>query len=151
MPKRACENECPGSGRDRHSVGCLKTRKISDMCGWYRRTTKENELARQYKIPIPPQLDLPITYDIAPSQDVLVIRFNPNTAQRSLDVLRWGLVPFWAKDPKIGYRTVNARMESVDTAPSFREGFKRRRCLIPPDGFYEWKKVVGGKIRTQSG
>ena len=111
------------------------------MCGRYRRTTKEEELARIYRIPIPPQLDLPISFNIAPSQNVLVIRFNPKKAQRSLDALRWGLVPYWAKDPKIGYRTINARMESVDTAPSFREAFKKRRCLIPADGFYERKKI----------
>jgi putative SOS response-associated peptidase YedK len=77
---------------------------------------------------------------------VLAIRFNQKKAQRSLDALRWGLIPYCAKDPKIGYRTINARMESVDTAPSFREAFKKRRCLIPADGFYEWKKVPGGKI-----
>ena len=116
------------------------------MCGRYRRTTREDELARQYKIPIPPQLDLPISYNIAPSQNVLAVRFNPKRAQRSLDALRWGLIPYRAKDPKIGYRTINARMESVDIAPSYREAFKRRRCLIPADGFYEWKKVPGGKI-----
>jgi putative SOS response-associated peptidase YedK len=56
------------------------------------------------------------------------------------------LVPYWAKDPKIAYRTINARTETVDAAPSYREAFKRRRCLIPADGFYEWKKVLGGKI-----
>jgi putative SOS response-associated peptidase YedK len=116
------------------------------MCGRYRRTTKEEEFARQYNIPIPPQRDLPISWNIAPSQDVWAIRFNQKKAQRSLDALRWGLIPYWAKDPKIGYRTINARMESVDTAPSFREAFKKRRCLIPADGFYEWKKVPVGKI-----
>jgi putative SOS response-associated peptidase YedK len=114
------------------------------MCGRYRRTTSEEELARIYKISIPPQRDLPISWNIAPSQDVLVIRFNPKTGQRSLDALRWGLVPYWAKDDKIGYRTINARAESVDTALSYREAFKKRRCLIPADGFYEWKKVPGG-------
>ncbi len=112
----------------------------------YRRTTQEEELARLYHIPIPKQTDLPISYNIAPSQKVLTIRFNPKTQQRSLDALQWGLVPYWAKDPKIGYKTINARVETVDTAPSFREAFKKRRCLIPADGFYECKKVVGGKI-----
>jgi putative SOS response-associated peptidase YedK len=72
------------------------------MCGRYRRTTKEEELARLYRIPIPPQLNLPISYNIAPSQNMLVIRFNPKRAQRSLDALRWGLIPYWTKDPKIG-------------------------------------------------
>jgi len=81
-----------------------------------------------------------------PSQDVLAIRFNPKSGQRSLDALRWGLVPYWAKDNKIAYNTINARIETVDTAPSYREAFKSRRCLIPADGFYEWKKIPGGKI-----
>ena len=116
------------------------------MCGRYRRTTREEELARIYRIPIPSQPDLPISYNIAPSQEVLAIRFNPETKQRSLDRLRWGLVPYWARDEKIGFTTINARAETVDTAHSFRSAFKKRRCLIPADGFYEWKKVIGGKI-----
>jgi putative SOS response-associated peptidase YedK len=116
------------------------------MCGRYRRTTAEEGLARRYHIPIPAQLDLPISWNLAPSQDVLAIRFNPKTKQRSLDPLRWGLIPYWAKDPKIAYKTINARAESVDTAPSYQQAFKTRRCLIPADSFYEWKKVVGGKI-----
>ena len=73
------------------------------------RTTQEEELARLYHIPIPRQTDLPISYNIAPSQKVLAIRFNPETQQRSLDALQWGLIPYWAKDPKIAYRTINAR------------------------------------------
>jgi putative SOS response-associated peptidase YedK len=116
------------------------------MCGRYRRTTREEELARIYRIPIPSQPDLPISYNIAPSQDVLAIRLNPETKQLSLDRLRWGLVPYWAKDEKIGFKTINARAETVDSAHSFRSAFKKRRCLIPADGFYEWKKVIGGKI-----
>jgi putative SOS response-associated peptidase YedK len=63
-----------------------------------------------------------------------------------LDALRWGLIPYWAKDPRIAYKTINARVETVDTARSYRQAFKKRRCLIPADTFYEWKKVVGGKI-----
>src|SRR6266481_6787818 len=60
--------------------------------------------------------------------------------------LRWGLVPYWAKDEKIGFKTINARAETIDTAHSFRSAFRKRRCLTPVDGFYEWKKVIGGKI-----
>src|ERR1700751_6213587 len=116
------------------------------MCGRYRITTSEEELARVYHIPIPPQRDLPISWNIAPSQDVLVIRHNPKIKQRSLDALRWGLIPYWAKDPKVAYKTINARAETVDSAPSYRQAFKKRRCLIPADGFYEWRKVLGGKI-----
>ncbi|MGA8656337.1 MAG: SOS response-associated peptidase [Chthoniobacterales bacterium] len=60
--------------------------------------------------------------------------------------MRWGLVPYWAKGNKIGFKTINARVKTVDAAPSYREAFKKRRCLIPADDSYEWKKVPGGKI-----
>jgi putative SOS response-associated peptidase YedK len=74
--------------------------------------------------------DLPISWNIAPTQNVVAIRFNPESKQRTLDTLKWGLIPNWAKDPKIAYRTINARAESVDTAPSYREAFKKRRWPI---------------------
>jgi putative SOS response-associated peptidase YedK len=77
---------------------------------------------------------------------VLTIRFNPETQQRSLDALQWGLIPYWATDPKISYRTINARAETVDKAPSFRQAFRKRRCLIPADGFYEWRKTAKPKL-----
>jgi putative SOS response-associated peptidase YedK len=116
------------------------------MCGRYRRTTHEEELARRYNIPIPVQTDLPVSWNIAPGQDVLVIRYNSKTRRRSLDPLRWGLIPNWARDEKVAYKTINARMETVDTAPSFRSAFQKRRCLIPADGFYEWRKIGGRKL-----
>jgi putative SOS response-associated peptidase YedK len=119
--------------------------QILIMCGRYRRTTQEEEFARRYGITIPAQTDLPISWNIAPSQQVLAIRLNPETGQRSLNAIRWGLVPSWAQDEKIAYRTINARVETIETAPSFRAAFLKRRCLIPADGFYEWKKVLGGK------
>jgi len=93
-----------------------------------------------------PQRDLPISYKIAPTENVLAIRRHPETGERTLDPLRSGLIPYWAKDEKIAYKTINARVETVDTAPSYRQAFKKRRCLIPADGFYEWRKVLGGKI-----
>jgi hypothetical protein len=120
--------------------------RVDPMCGRYRRTTSEEELARRYHIPIPSQRDLPISWNIAPTQDVLAIRFNPESKQRTLDTLRWGLIPNWAKDPKVAYKTINARAETIDTAPSYRQAFKKRPCLVPTDGFFEWKKVPGGKI-----
>jgi len=116
------------------------------MCGRYRRTASEEELARLYHIPIPSQTDLPISYNIAPSQKVLAIRSNPKSQQRSLDAVQWGLIPYWAKDPKVAYRTINARAETVDKAPSFRQAFAKRRCLIPADGFYEWRKTAKPKL-----
>ena len=69
------------------------------------------------------------------------VRFDGETKQRTLDTLRWGLVPFWAKDVKIGYTMINAKAETVAEKPAFREALKSRRCLIPADGFYEWKKL----------
>ena len=75
--------------------------------------------ARLYHMPIPSQTDLPISYNIAPIQKVLTIRFNPETRARSLDALQWGLIPYWAKDSKTAYPTINARAETVDRVPSF--------------------------------
>jgi putative SOS response-associated peptidase YedK len=72
---------------------------------------------------------------------VLTIRFNPEIQQRSLDALQWGLIPYWAKD-----WTINARAETVHKAPSFRQAFRKRRCLIPADGFYEWRKTAKPKL-----
>jgi hypothetical protein len=99
------------------------------MCGRYRRTTSEDELARRYHISIPPQRDLPISWNIAPTQDVLAIRFNPESKQRTLDTLRWGLIPNWAKDPKIAYKTINARAETLDTAPVIPTGVQETPLL----------------------
>jgi len=111
------------------------------MCGRYRRTTQEEELARLYHIPIPKQTDLPISYNIAPSQKVLTIRFNPETRARSLDALQWGLIPHWAKDEKNKYRTINAKAETVAELPTYREPFRHKRCIVPATGFYEPDKI----------
>jgi putative SOS response-associated peptidase YedK len=76
---------------------------------------------------------------------VAAARLATETGDREFVLLRWGLVPFWAKDPKIGSRMINARSETVATKPAFRAAFRRRRCLVLADGFYEWQKVQGGK------
>ncbi|HEY0790386.1 MAG TPA: SOS response-associated peptidase [Chthoniobacterales bacterium] len=116
------------------------------MCGRYRRTTKTEELARLYGVAVPAAHDVPVSWNIAPGQDVLTLRFNAETGERSLDALRWGLVPHWAKDPKVGHRLINARSETVDKTLSYRQAFTKRRCLIPADGFYEWQRAAGRKI-----
>lgn len=82
-------------------------------------------------------------FNIAPTQTVPVIF---NQSPRQLSLARWGLLPFWAKDEKIGASLINARSETVATKPAFRSAFKKRRCLIPADGFYEWQKTPGGKL-----
>lgn len=83
-------------------------------------------------------------YNIAPTQFVAAIRAN-DSSHRELVMLRWGLVPFWAKDPSIGNRMINARAETVAEKPSFRAAYRHRRCLVLADGFYEWRKQDGGK------
>lgn len=92
-------------------------------------------------------------YNIAPSQDIPAIRREGR--KRELALLRWGLIPFWAKDPKIGYRTINARGETAAVTPSFRAAFRQRRCLVPASGFFEWDKQSGSRqpyrIRRRDG
>ena len=83
------------------------------------------------------------SYNVAPSQEVLVI--VKHGGENWLDRFHWGLVPFWAKDISIGSKMINARSESIAEKPSFRNAFKKRRCLIPADGFYEWKGEKGHK------
>jgi putative SOS response-associated peptidase YedK len=83
-------------------------------------------------------------YNVAPSQPILAVR-EQESGERELIPLRWGLIPSWAKDSQIGYRTINARAETVAEKPAFRHAFKKQRCLIPADGFYEWKPEKGGK------
>lgn len=89
--------------------------------------------------------DFPPRYNIAPSQFVPVVR---NVGNNQLELLKWGLVPSWAKDAAIGNRMINARAETLPEKPSFRTALKRRRCLVPADGFYEWKLNPDGKSKT---
>jgi len=84
-------------------------------------------------------------YNIAPTQYVAAIR-NGEEAGRELTMLRWGLIPFWAKDPSIGNRMINARAETVAEKPAYRAAYRRRRCLVLADGFYEWHKEAAGKV-----
>jgi putative SOS response-associated peptidase YedK len=109
------------------------------MCGRYANYTSFKELAKYFGVP---EITVPENprYNIAPTQDVAAVRMSPEGEGRELAMLRWGLIPHWAKDPAIGSKTFNARAETVAEKPSFREPFKRRRCLIPADGFYEWRR-----------
>ena len=87
----------------------------------------------------------PRRWNAAPSQDLLVIRRNHQTGQVSLDPLRWGLIPYWCEDPKDGRKPINAKCETVATLPTFRDAYRRRRCIVPVDGFFEWKAIKGQK------
>lgn len=112
------------------------------MCGRFTLTADADDLREQFPgLYIPP--DLQPRYNIAPSQPVAVI---PNDGKNRLDFFVWGLVPSWAKDPSIGDRLINARAETLLEKPSFRNAFRRRRCLVLADGFYEWRKE--GKVKV---
>jgi len=89
--------------------------------------------------------DIEPRYNVAPTQQVVAIRLGSAAENRELALLRWGLIPHWADDPSIGNRMINARAETVAGKPSFRQAFKKRRCLVVADGFYEWKKTDGKK------
>jgi putative SOS response-associated peptidase YedK len=110
------------------------------MCGRFVQKTPLGEIQVLFETtnPVP---NAPARYNAAPTQDLAVVRFNPQTRQRALDLLRWGLMPLWAKDPSFGPKCINARSETVATNNIFRDAFERRRCLIPADAFYEWQKV----------
>jgi putative SOS response-associated peptidase YedK len=111
------------------------------VCGRYTLAANADELVEAFDVP-PPAFDLTPRYNIAPSQDVPVVAEDRHG--RRLGLLTWGLVPGWMDEPGSGI--INARSESVAEKPSFRDAFERRRCLVPADGFYEWKKEGGAKI-----
>lgn len=113
------------------------------MCGRFTLTVSPDQLQAAFDLSEPPSAELGPRYNIAPTQPVAVIT---NQAPRKLEFFKWGLIPSWAKDPKIGNSLINARGETVAEKPAFRAAFKRRRCLILADGFYEWKKE--GKTKT---
>lgn len=111
------------------------------MCGRFYLDVQHDELMSHFGFTSIP--DLVPRYNIAPSQDIAAVLVDDH--RRELKMLHWGLIPFWAKDKKIGTRTINARAETADTKPSFRAAFKYRRCLIPASGFFEWKTEKGVK------
>lgn len=112
------------------------------MCGRYALHAHPDVVALQFGLAEAPRFEA--RYNIAPSALVLAVRRDQGTPRAV--TLRWGLVPRWAKDPAIGARMNNARAETVAQKPSFRDAYRRRRCLIPASGFYEWKAVAGRKI-----
>ena len=105
------------------------------MCGRFTLRTPTPILIEHFGLGRIPAL--PPRFNIAPTQDVAVVRQSPEPPLRELALLRWGLIPSWAKDPAIGNRMINARGETVATKPAFRAAFRRRRCLVLADGFYE--------------
>lgn len=124
------------------------------MCGRYTLTASGEALAKAFDLPSAP--DLPPRFNIAPTQEVAAVRVERPATERRLVLLRWGLIPWWAEDPTIGNRMINARAETVAEKPTFRDAFRSRRCLVVADGFYEWKRLSDGTkqpfyVRLKSG
>jgi putative SOS response-associated peptidase YedK len=109
------------------------------MCGRF--TLRASPAALREWFPLLDVPEMKPRYNIAPTQQVLAIRRQPELERPACAWLRWGLVPHWADDTKIGQRMINARAESTAQKPAFRSPYRRRRCLIPADGFYEWQKL----------
>jgi putative SOS response-associated peptidase YedK len=108
------------------------------MCGRYRLARKKEILAETFDVDN--DVEWSPRYNVAPSQNVPIVRQDASQPSRSISLARWGLIPFWAKDAKAGYKMINARAETVADTPAFRDPFRSRRCLILADGFYEWSK-----------
>jgi putative SOS response-associated peptidase YedK len=113
------------------------------MCGRFSLSVNQEIIEKYFGLEHDAETTIQSRYNIAPTQQIPIIPLeNPSR----LKVARWGLVPHWAKDASIGDQLINARKETIDEKPSFRESFNTRRCLIPADGFYEWKKVGNSKL-----
>lgn len=111
------------------------------MCGRYYRRSDKQRIAEAFRIGVPPTFEILPSMNVTPQSFQPIVRLNRDTHERELAQLRWGFIPYWAKDAKIGLKTINARSETVTTSPVFREALRYRRCLIPADGFYEWQKL----------
>ena len=121
------------------------------MCGRFT-LASDAEALNQTFFDFAGPMDLSPRYNISPTQDVAVIaNTQPDTAESpetgQVEFFHWGLIPSWAKDPKIGNRMINARSETLSEKPSFRNAYKRRRCLILADGYYEWRKIPGDRLK----
>jgi len=114
------------------------------MCGRYR-LSRRKQLVEEYFDCGPWDEEWSPRYNIAPAQPIPVIRQNPKKPVREPALMKWGLIPHWAKTPSIATNTINAKSETAATKPAFRDPLKLRRCLIPADGFYEWRKTGTAK------
>ena len=114
------------------------------MCGRFLLKSPLVELQRAFGFAERPNLEP--RFNIAPTQTVPIVRRRDDGGGgRELALVRWGLVPAWAKEPAIGNKMINARAEGIAAKPAFRAAFRQRRCLVPADGFYEWRKLAGGR------
>jgi putative SOS response-associated peptidase YedK len=114
------------------------------MCGRYRLSRRKQVLEEYFDV-VTELDDWSPRYNIAPTQLVPVIRQHPKEPRRDISLIRWGLIPSWARDSSAGASMINARSETAAELPAFRDALKLRRCLVPADGFYEWQRSASGK------
>lgn len=114
------------------------------MCGRYAVFLPPDAMATLFRAGAPVSNWAP-TWNMAPTRDAPVVRLQPDTQERQIDLLRWGLLPHWAKVAKFGRQPINARAETLTTGYLFRDAFRRRHCLVPADAFYEWQVTETGK------
>ena len=119
------------------------------MCGRYRLSKTEKYLVEKFGVSIADDFRYIPRYNVAPTQEVAVIRQDQGSPKRVLSAMRWGLIPYWAKDVSIGNRMINARAEGCADKTAFKEPLVKRRCLIPADGFYEWQRSGSGRHATK--
>lgn len=119
---------------------CGHRRIIRNMCGRFARRSTREALADWFGVELEDLSPFAASYNIASQSVQPVVRQGRDTGEREFALLRWGLVPFWAKDAKIGYSTINARAEEAAQKPAFRDAMRKRRCLVPADAFYEWER-----------
>lgn len=143
--RRVCPRAAGGNPLARRPSG-----RLGDVCGRYAASRNPDDLVEEFEVEEQPDRVLEPSWNVAPTDDVYAVverapRGEPEAAPvRALRVVRWGLVPSWAKDPGIGSRMINARMETVADKPAFRRAFARRRALLPADGYFEWYGVSKG-------
>jgi putative SOS response-associated peptidase YedK len=117
------------------------------MCGRFRLARKKEILEEHFGAECTlDDAEWAARYNVAPGQEIAVVRQDTVAPVRRLELLRWGLVPWWAKEPAIGYKMINARSETAAERPAFRDALRDRRCLVPADGFYEWKREGKQKL-----
>ena len=116
------------------------------MCGRVRLSSDVSEIKLVFSVPPHrPTPNFPPSWNAAPTDPLPVVRYDRKAGERSLDLLRWSLIPHWAKDINVGFANINAKAEGIENRPAFRDAFERRRCIVPVDNFYEWKKTATGK------
>jgi putative SOS response-associated peptidase YedK len=127
-------------------VPACRPRYARAMCGRARLSSDVSEIKLVFSIPPDrPTPNIAPSWNVAPADPLAVVRYDTRAGERSLDVMHWGLVPFWGKDIKVGFGNINAKAEVIERKPAFREAFQRPRNLVPVDVFYERKKTGMGK------